>query len=120
MPSNSGPFFHVRGVVLGLHELASPARQAAQTTASLVAHLPPDQHTYWATATSSPCTSIFKPVWFGEKPLPTSFVSGNVERFDDDIFWWHHEELHRQILLDFQHRHDLVRKEFDTYRWARL
>ena len=101
------------------HAGASPARQAAQTTASLVAHLTPDQQTYWVTATASPCTSIFKPVWFGEKPLPTSFTGEHVDRFDDDIFWWHHEELHRLILRDFQHRHAIVRKEFDALeqRW---
>ncbi|MCF6239011.1 MAG: C69 family dipeptidase [Candidatus Marinimicrobia bacterium] len=103
------------------HAGASPARQAAQTTASLVAHLTPGQRTYWATATASPCTSIFKPVWFGENPLPTSFIGEQVDLFDDDIFWWHHEELHRHILQDFQHRHELVRKEFDTLeqRWRK-
>ncbi len=101
------------------HAGASPARQASQTTASLVAHLTPKLHTFWATASSSPCTSVFKPVWFGEDPLPTSFVEDNIDNFDDDIFWWKHEELHRQILRDFQHRHDLVRKEFDILekRW---
>ncbi len=103
------------------HAGASPARQASQTTASLVAHLTPGQNTFWATASASPCTSIFKPVWFGDDPLPTSFVGESVEQFDDDIFWWHHEELHRQILQDFQHRHDLVRKEFDLLeqRWLK-
>jgi secernin len=101
------------------HAGASPARQASQTTASFVAHLTQDKETYWATATSSPCTSIFKPIWFGDDPLPTSFAGENLELFDDDIFWWHHEELHRQILLDFQHRNALVRQEFEVLenRW---
>lgn len=103
------------------HAGASPARQAAQTTASFVAHIAPDLHTYWATASASPCTSVFKPIWFGEDPLPTSFVGENVENYDDDIFWWHHEELHRQILRDFQHRIELVRREFDVLekRWLK-
>lgn len=101
------------------HAGASPARQAAQTTASLVAHLTPAENTFWVTASASPCTAVFKPVWFGPNPLPTSFMGEDIGDFDDDIFWWHHEELHRQILRDFQHRHDLVRKEFDTLeqRW---
>lgn len=101
------------------HAGASPARQTSQTTASLVAHLTEDQSTFWATASASPCTSVFKPIWFGENPLPTSFVGERVNTFDDDIFWWHHEELHRHILQDFQHRHDLIRKEFDVLeqRW---
>jgi len=103
------------------HAGASPARQASQTTASFVSHLTAEKHTYWATATSSPCTSIFKPVWFGDNPLPTSFVGEKVEDFDDDIFWWHHEELHRQILKDFTYRHGLVHKEFDQLeqRWLK-
>ncbi|MCF7823414.1 MAG: C69 family dipeptidase [Candidatus Marinimicrobia bacterium] len=101
------------------HAGASPARQAAQTTASLVAHLTPSENTFWVTASASPCTSVFKPVWFGPDPLPTSFMGEDIGDFDDDIFWWHHEELHRQIIRDFQNRHDLVRKEFDALenRW---
>ena len=101
------------------HASSSPARQASQTTASFVAHLTSSQNTFWATASSSPCTSVFKPIWFGDKPLPTSFIGEELSKFDDDIFWWHHEELHRQILRDFQHRLELVRKEFDPLeqRW---
>jgi len=101
------------------HAGASLARQASQTTASFVAHLTQEKETYWATATSSPCTSIFKPVWFGDNPLPTSFVGDNPDQFDADIFWWHHEELHRRILQDFDHRRALVRREFEVLesRW---
>lgn len=95
------------------HAGSSPARQASQTTASMVAHLTDELNTFWVTATSSPCTSIFKPVWFNENPLPTSFVGDEGENFDEEIFWWQHEELHRQILRDFIYRHELVRKEFD-------
>jgi dipeptidase len=101
------------------HAGASPARQASQTTASLVAHLTSGQNTFWATATSSPCTSVFKPVWFGENPLPSTFASEGIDHFDPDIFWWHHEGLHRYMLRDFQHRHSLIRNEFDIleHRW---
>ena len=101
------------------HAGASPARQAAQTNASFVAHLTQDSETYWATASASPCSSIFKPVWFGDDPLPTSFAGENIENFDDDIFWWNHEELHRLMLKDFNHRHQLIRQEFDVLeqRW---
>ena len=44
-----------------------------------------------------------------------------IEKFDDDIFWWHHEELHRQILRDFEHRNMLVRREFEVLenRWLK-
>jgi len=103
------------------HAGASPARQSSQTTGSFVAHLTQDKETYWATATSSPCTSIFKPIWFGNNPLPTSFSGENLDKFDNDIFWWHHEELHRQILQDFENRNSLVRQEFEVLenRWLK-
>ena len=103
------------------HAGASPARQASQTTASFVAHLTQDSETYWATASSSPCTAVFKPVWFGENPLPTSFVGENVDTYNDDIFWWDHEVLHRRVMQDFAYRHDLVRKELDVLeaRWLK-
>ena len=95
------------------HAGASPARQASQTTASMVAHLTEGENTFWVTASSSPCTSIFKPVWFGDDPLPTADVGDKGDLFDEEIFWWQHEELHRHILNDFQYRRELVRKEFD-------
>ena len=103
------------------HAGASPARQASQTTASFVAHLTTDKETYWATASSSPCTSVFKPIWFGQDPLPTAFVDEDVDNYDDDIFWWDHEMLHRRVLADFQVRHQLVRKELDVLeqRWLK-
>jgi dipeptidase len=104
------------------HASASPARQASQTTASLVAHLNfAHHHTFWATATASPCTSVFKPVWFGMNPLPSMVTGEGINRFNPDIFWWHHEKLHRQMLKDFQHRHTLIRKEFDMLekRWLK-
>jgi len=103
------------------HAGASPARQSSQTTASFVAHLTQDAETYWATASSSPCTSVFKPVWFGPDPLPTSFVGEGVETYDDDIFWWGHEVLHRRIMQDYAHRQGLIRAELASLetRWLK-
>ncbi len=102
------------------HASSSPARQASQTTASLVAHLTFDEQIFWATATASPCTSVFKPVWFGKNPLPITAIHEDIDRFNPDLFWWYHEKLHRHMLKDFQHRHTLIRNEFDTLekRWG--
>ena len=78
-------------------------RFAAQSTASMVAHLRGDQHTYWATGTSAPCTGIFKPLWFENEvvpdigPLPTG-------RYDPASLWWCHEKLHRLVLADYEQR----------------
>lgn len=70
---------------------------STQSTASWVADLATGTH--WATATSAPCTSVFKPVRVGEpaqvdpEPMPEN-------RFDTAYLWWRHERLHRRVLRD--------------------
>jgi dipeptidase len=70
---------------------------SSQTTASLVSDLR-SEPLHWATATSAPCTSIFKPVRVDEPvdlgPLPTN-------RYDPGSVWWRHERLHRRMLKDY-------------------
>ncbi|MCU1369436.1 MAG: peptidase dipeptidase [Ilumatobacteraceae bacterium] len=69
---------------------------SSQTTASWVADLR-DGVQHWATATSGPCTSLFKPVSVDEPvdlgPAPTNAI-------DDRTTWWRHEPLHRLTLRD--------------------
>ena len=74
------PCVHAGGVV-----------NSSQTTGSLVADLRGDVQ-LWATGTSAPCTSIFKPVSVHD-PLPSEVEATN--RFDPDVAWWRHEQLHR-------------------------
>ena len=89
------------------------SRNAAQSTGSLVAHLRAGLHTYWATGTSAPCTGIFKPVWFGPSPLPD--IGPTPEgTFHPDVLWWHHERLHRSVLLDYPARINAYREERDA------
>ncbi len=70
------------------------------TTGSLVAHLRKGNNLYWATATSAPCTSIFKPIWFEGEVLPDigPLPKG---RFNSKSYWWYHERFHRSVLKDF-------------------
>lgn len=70
----------------------------SQTTASWVADLRErGAQLHWVTATSAPCTSLFKPVRMGEAfdlgPDPT-------DRYDADTLWWRHERLHRAVMAD--------------------
>jgi dipeptidase len=82
----------------------------SQSTASWVSHLAPDgTATHWVTATSAPCTSVFKPVWFdgglpdlGPQPTGT---------YDPASLWWRHEDLHRATLADYARLHALYRDE---------
>ena len=59
---------------------------SSQTTASLIADLR-GSPLYWATGTSAPCTSIFKPLRFDE---PMSWVATPTNKFDGESIWWRH------------------------------
>ncbi|MGD9078403.1 MAG: C69 family dipeptidase [Desulfobacterales bacterium] len=94
------PDSHFLGTRICAHAANKLARNASQTTGSLVAHLAPQTQTYWATGTAAPCTSVFKPFWFEGKVLPRFGIEpGN--RFDPNSLWWHHEQLHRGMLLNY-------------------
>lgn len=64
---------------------------STQSTASWVAAVTDRRH--WATATSAPCTSVFKPVPLGPLPLPEPVDATN--RYDPRFRWWRHEQVHR-------------------------
>ena len=88
------------------HSANKIARNASQSTASMVASLKNDECTYWATGTSAPCTSIFKPIQFGNDILP-NLGPKPTAKYSPNSLWWEHEKLHRTILQDFQKRHKL-------------
>jgi secernin len=81
------------------HAANALTRDAAQTTGSLVAHMRGASRTFWATGTSAPCTSVFKPIWFDGSVLPPLGPPPGP-RFDPAIPWWHHERVHRLALRD--------------------
>lgn len=110
------PYFpdtHFLGNRICAHAANKLARNATQTTGSLVAHLKSRNPTCWATGTSAPCTGIFKPFWFGSEPLPDigSVLKGT---FQPDAVWWRHERLHRAVLLDYRARLEAYRAERDA------
>jgi len=68
---------------------------SSQTTASWVSDLRgPDRH--WATATSAPCTSLFKPV---QIDVPLDLGPAPTNMFDPESVWWRHERLHRSTMV---------------------
>jgi len=85
------------------HAGNSITRASAQTTASLVAHLTPEQQVYWVTGTSAPCTGVFKPVWMGDPCLPDIGPTPGAV-YDARCLWWLHENLHRLVIEDYEHR----------------
>ena len=91
---------------LCVHKGFGPIR-ASQTVASLVCRLNPEGDTYFATGTSAPCISTFKPVWL-DSGLPDSLVTQPDDTYDPESLWWQHELLHREILKDFNHRKKMI------------
>lgn len=65
---------------------------STQSTASWVGNASTGKH--WVTATSAPCTSIFKPLEVA--PLPVSEPVDITNRFDERSLWWRHERAHRR------------------------
>lgn len=63
------------------------------TTGSYIAVLDEDQPFFWVTGSSTPCISIFKPLWLIDNPyVPLKGESANQE------FWQKREQFHRMVL----------------------
>ena len=88
-------------------------RAMAQTTASFAAHIKPEQQTYWVTGTSAPCTGIFKPVWMRDQGLPDIGPAPGAV-YDARCLWWLHENLHRLVIEDYEHRIAIYKRERDA------
>jgi dipeptidase len=91
-----------------------PTRTSAQTTSSIVARLETSGPTVWATGTSSPCLSVFKPAPFDPELLPPRSVAD--ARFDARELWWAHERLHRACLLDYHARRVSFAEDLERFQ----
>jgi dipeptidase len=95
-PGGSPRWSRVHGGLTAPCVHAGGTLASSQSTASWVADLRGGvQH--WATATSGPCTSLFKPVAIDE---PVDLGPAPTNRADDASTWWRHERLHRRVLRD--------------------
>lgn len=107
---NYSPDSHLLGTSICAHAGNSLSRDASQTTGSMIAHLN-ENPTFWFTATSSVCTSVFKPVWFSGNVLPK--LGDAVSTFDKNTLWWKNELLHRLILLNYSKNKPIIEKELN-------
>jgi dipeptidase len=67
------------------------------TTASWIAELSQQGCRHWATATSSPCLALFKPVSIQEA---VDLGPAATDEWDPESLWWQHEKLHRLVMRD--------------------
>ncbi len=65
------------------------------TTGSYIASLDKDQDMYWITGSSTPCLSVFKPLWLIEQE-PITFREDQME--DAIAYWKTRETFHRCVL----------------------
>jgi secernin len=98
---NFDPQHSITDVDVCMHAGFGPIR-VSQSTASMVVYLDKNTPLIFATGTSAPCTSIFKPFWMDAAsdlklgPAPTGQA--------DSSLYWTHEKLHRATLGNYQER----------------
>jgi dipeptidase len=99
------PFDAQKGITnvdVCMHAGFGPIR-ISQSTASMVTYLDKSNPIIFATGTSAPCTSIFKPFWMDtasiltSEPVPTHLA-------DSNSLFWAHEKLHRAVLQNYPER----------------
>lgn len=98
------------GADVCMHAAFGPIR-GSQSTASLVSYLHPEKALHFATGTSAPCTSLFKPVWM-DVELPAEPAPPRGVYSSENLFW-RHELLHRATLVDYPNRIKLFKDERD-------
>lgn len=109
---NFDPQKNIASVDICMHAGFGPIR-ISQSTASMVTHLDKGNPVIFATGTSAPCTSIFKPFWtdaasfLDDEPVPTS-------QADSNSLYWVHERLHRATVLNYPERISAYADERDA------
>ncbi len=99
------------GADICMHAAVGPVR-INETTGSMVSELTTGDQLHWFTASTAPCTGLYKPVWFnGGLPFQGVTPTGRVDAESD---WWLHERLHRAVIQDYRHRLELYRDERDA------
>jgi dipeptidase len=84
----------------------------SQTAASYVGQLFEKVQIHWFTATSTPCISVYKPV-FMEAGLPDlKLVPDRL--YDSDSVWWIHERLSRRMLGSFKEYFLKIRSQVES------
>ncbi len=98
----------VTGADVCMHSGWGPIR-GSQSAGSMVSQIDRSDTVHWVTASSAPCTSIFKPVWL-DAGVPDNGPSPDGS-FDKRTYFWKHEIVHRNILKDYATRIKLIQPD---------
>lgn len=98
------------GRTICMHAAQGPRR--SQSVASMVSEVGGERAVHWVTATSAPCTSLFKPVLLESGPPPVG--PAPTDTYDGESLWWRHERLHRALLADHVAGMALIADERDA------
>ncbi|MBW7858593.1 MAG: hypothetical protein H3C43_09965 [Leptonema sp. (in: Bacteria)] len=102
----------------------------SQTTNSLVVevgqNIEKDLFRIFATGTSAPCISMFKPIAIPGKNHPLE--AKNNEKWalptatEDKSLWWQHEALHRRVLASYSELSPMIQTDRDAKEaeWLKL
>ncbi len=91
-----------------MHVGAGPIR-INQTTGSMVSEIGKTDQIHWFTGTSSPCLSVFKPVWITSGPPLKEPVPQGV--YDPSTLWWRHEAFVRKAVQNYPVIRDMIRED---------
>lgn len=91
---------------------AGPITRPSQTASSYIGQLFEKVPIHWFTATSTPCISIYKPV-FMESGLPDLKLTPE-KLYDVKSIWWTHERLNRRMIGSFKEYFPKIRKQIET------
>jgi len=93
-PDNDAPrYSRINGAMSAPCMHAGGWIAASQTVGSLVSELTPGGHRHWASGTSAPCLSVFRPL-----SVHAPRAVGRPTGTPGDSLWWNFEVLHRALL----------------------
>ncbi|MCS7139009.1 MAG: peptidase U34, partial [Crenarchaeota archaeon] len=102
-------FTPAKGSMRDICMYAGPVTRPSQTASSYIGQLFEKVPVHWFTATSTPCISIYKPV-FMESGLPNLKLTPE-KLYDPASIWWIHEKLNRRMMGSFKEYFPKIRKQ---------
>lgn len=112
-------------VTLCMHAGFGPIR-FSQTTGSLISIIPRTNNIdpiHFATCSSNPCLSIFKPLWLTNEFIVPDFLADDSSRFlcqssvqfSIDSLWWKYELIHRTLTKYYRRLSSTIDQNRDPF-----